>query len=93
MSYGLPVITTSTGAAGFGLRDGREAIIADTPTEFATAVIRVYRDRDLWQQLSDNGYDHIRQHFTPQVIEKIINNSIREISKPHATERIRNYPG
>ena len=78
LSYGIPVVTTSTGAEGMGLRHGEEVLIADAPHEFAECVVRSYRERELWQRLTDNGRDHIRKNFTPQVIGEIINGSIKE---------------
>lgn len=79
LSYGLPVVTTSVGAEGIGLRDGEEALIADDPREFADAIVRVYRERELWERLADGGYHHVEKHFTPQVVGEIVNDSIREL--------------
>ncbi len=79
LSYGLPVVTTTIGAEGMGLRDGRQAMIADSPDDFAKAVIEVYRNRELWQQLADVGYTHVQEHFTPQVVGKKIRESIHRL--------------
>lgn len=77
LSYGLPVVTTTIGAEGMGLKNGHEAMIADDPQEFAEMVIEVYGHRELWQRLSDYGYAHIQKHFTPQVVEEKIYNAIK----------------
>lgn len=79
LSYGLPVVTTSIGAEGMGLGKGRAAMIADDPTKFAIAVTRVYQDPDLWQQLSDNGYEHVRTTFTPAVVEESIHRAVLKL--------------
>ena len=79
LAYGLPVVTTSIGAAGISLRDDREALIADAPQEFADATLRLYRDGELWQKLSDNGYAHVERHFSPRVVGKIVNDSLRSL--------------
>ncbi len=68
LSYGLPVVTTSIGAEGVGLTSGENAMIADHPEEFATSVLRVYRDMDLWHRLSESGYKHIENRFTPEIV-------------------------
>jgi|SRR5579884_207115 len=44
MAAGLPVVTTSIGAEGLGLVDGREVVIADSPSPIADAVVRLMRD-------------------------------------------------
>jgi glycosyltransferase involved in cell wall biosynthesis len=83
LSYGLPVVTNSIGAEGWGFTNGRQVLIADTPDEFAAAVLRVYGDAELWQALSDNGYRHIAENYTPAVIGRIVNESVRgAVRKP-----------
>jgi glycosyltransferase involved in cell wall biosynthesis len=79
MSYGLPVVTTSIGAEGFGLIDGNEVLIADEPQAFAGAVVRGYRQQDLWEGLAERGRLHIEKNFTPEVIAETINSSVQEM--------------
>jgi len=78
LSYGLPVVTTNIGAEGMSLRDGEEALIADSPQDFAAAVLRAYRDEALWRRLSERGHAHVRQHFSPEAVGQVINDSIKE---------------
>ena len=88
LAHGLPVVTTAIGAEGMGLRDNEEVLIADTPQDFAAAVARLYRDSGLWQRLADNGYQHIERHFSPPVVGKIINDSLREIGVPQELTKV-----
>ncbi len=81
LAYGVPVVTTSIGAEGIGLRHDEEALIADAPRDFADAVIRLYRNRDLWERLATSGYRHVEQHFTPQVVGETINRSVKELTR------------
>jgi GT2 family glycosyltransferase len=80
LSYGLPVVTTTVGAEGFGLTDGDEALIADEPQAFAAAVVRSYEQRELWERLAERGLRHIEKHFTPEVVAETINSSVRELA-------------
>jgi GT2 family glycosyltransferase/glycosyltransferase involved in cell wall biosynthesis len=77
LSYGLPVVTSSIGAEGIGLTSGENAMIADDPAEFANSVVRVYEDLDLWRRLSDSGYKHIENHFTPQIVGQKIEDGLK----------------
>jgi glycosyltransferase involved in cell wall biosynthesis len=79
LSYGLPVVTTTIGAEGFGLTDGLEALIADEPQAFASAVVRSYEQQELWERLAEQGYRHIEKYYTPEVVAEIINSSVREL--------------
>src|SRR5262249_20763512 len=51
LARGLPVISTTVGAEGFRFQNGTEALIADSPEDFARAVIQAYRNEELWNQL------------------------------------------
>ena len=82
LSYGLPVITTSIGAEGLGLVQNKDAMIADDSQEFAERVLEVYYNEDIWRRLSDSGYRHIENHFTPQVIGERIEASLRSLGVP-----------
>jgi GT2 family glycosyltransferase/tetratricopeptide (TPR) repeat protein len=69
LASGLPVVTTSIGVEGMGLKNGENgALVADDPETFAAHVARLYADRELWNQLSTQGRRHIESHFTPQCI-------------------------
>ena len=84
LSYGLPVVTTGVGAEGMGLRHEEEVMLADTAADFAAAVVRLYRDEELWRRLSSNAYAHAERHFSPRVVGRIVNDSIRGLSEPDA---------
>ncbi|HKP73405.1 MAG TPA: glycosyltransferase, partial [Pyrinomonadaceae bacterium] len=87
LSYGLPVVTTSIGAEGFGLTDGTEALIADEPQAFADAVVRAYEQEDVWERLAEQGYLHVEKYFTPGVIAEVINSSVQELGSTKTETR------
>jgi glycosyltransferase involved in cell wall biosynthesis len=79
LAYGLPVVTTTIGAEGWNFTKGRQVLIADSPADFAAAVIRLYENADLWQEISDAGYRHIAENYTPEVIGREINESVKNL--------------
>ena len=46
-------VATSLGAEGFPVRHGRELLLADTPEDFAQAVLRLVEDREQRDQLGE----------------------------------------
>jgi glycosyltransferase involved in cell wall biosynthesis len=44
MSAGRPVVSTRIGAEGLPVEHGRHLLLADTPDEFAAAVLTLFRD-------------------------------------------------
>ena len=54
-SHRLPVVSTTMGAEGLGLEDGRHLLLADSPEDFASACARLLTDRDLRVRLVDEA--------------------------------------
>lgn len=79
LANGLPVVTTQVGAGGFGIRNEEEALVAGTPEELAAAVVRLYGDQKLWQHLANNGRQLIEANFSPEVVQEVIYDSIRDL--------------
>jgi glycosyltransferase involved in cell wall biosynthesis len=49
---GIPIVSTTLGAEGLPARHAAELLIADDPDDFARAVVRLLRDRDLAARLT-----------------------------------------
>jgi GT2 family glycosyltransferase/glycosyltransferase involved in cell wall biosynthesis len=64
MSYGLPVVATATAVEGMHVETGRDVLVADSPVDFADAVLRLYDDEALWNMLSANGLANVSSHFS-----------------------------
>lgn len=76
MSHGLPVVVTTIAAEGMHLRNGIDAMIADDAEAMASAIIRLYRDPDLWLRLSDAGMENVAQHFSLNVARQALRNAL-----------------
>jgi glycosyltransferase involved in cell wall biosynthesis len=68
-SHGVPVVTTTPGAAGLGVVSGEHALIADTAGEMAGAIARLASDRVLAARLAAGGTELVRQHYSRAVVQ------------------------
>ncbi|HHW4681412.1 MAG TPA: glycosyltransferase, partial [Xylella taiwanensis] len=64
LAYGLPVVTTPSGAEGMHLRSGIDGLIRCNAEGLAMDAVCAHEDPELWQRLSDNGQRIIKQHFS-----------------------------
>ncbi len=55
MSCGIPIVSTSIGAEGNLARPDEEYLRADSPEEFAAAVVRLLKDKNERRRLSEAG--------------------------------------
>lgn len=63
LSWGTPVVTTSTGNSGIGGCSGNELWVEDEPNIFASRVVSLLRGED-WQQLSEEGRKLVEERFS-----------------------------
>lgn len=63
MALGTPVVSTTKGAEGLDVVDGKHCLLADTPLAFADAVVRLLRDSSLRDELSANGLALVRARY------------------------------
>ena len=71
----LPVITTPIGARGIDIVNGTHAIICDFD-EFKDNLVRLFRDKTLYDQLKKNGRDLVVFQYD---WEKIVDNMYKDI--------------
>jgi glycosyltransferase involved in cell wall biosynthesis len=69
---GVPAVVTSVAAEGMYLVHEESAMIADSPQDFADAVVRVCTSEDLWKRLSLNGRQNVADHFSIQAAARAI---------------------
>ncbi len=68
MKYGVPVVATPLAVEGMHLKDGLECLVADNPLVFASKVVNLYTDCNLWDRLVTAAYKNIERHFSVEVV-------------------------
>jgi sugar transferase (PEP-CTERM/EpsH1 system associated) len=63
MAMAKPVVSTAIGAEGLPLENGRDLLVADDPADLAGAVVRVLSDRELAEQIGEQGRALVRDRF------------------------------
>jgi glycosyltransferase involved in cell wall biosynthesis len=68
MALKTPVVATSKGAEGLDVKNGSDILIADTPQEFAEAVIRLTKENSLRQLLVENAYRLVLEKYNWPIV-------------------------
>lgn len=63
-----PMVTTRIGCEGIDLKDGESCLMADSPQDFADAVLRLLGDKKLRTVLAENGGRVAKQKYDWNVI-------------------------
>jgi len=72
MGWARPVVSTTIGAAGLGLRDGRDLLIADEPRAFAAAIDSLVGDPVRADALGRAGRQVVLRAHTPAVTDAAV---------------------
>ncbi len=78
MAAGTPVVTTSYGNEGIAAVPGRDLLVADDPEGFASSVIRVLNEKGLAEDLSINGREFVRGHYSLETVMSKIESAYQE---------------
>jgi GT2 family glycosyltransferase/glycosyltransferase involved in cell wall biosynthesis len=77
MAYGQPVVATPIAVEGMQIATGSEALVTAEPATFASEVVRLYQDPELWLRLSDAGLANIESHFSFEAASKALQHILR----------------
>ena len=81
MALGTPVVATSKGAEGLKVHPGQHLLIADTPKEFATAVIRLETESGLREEIAENGRQFLIKNYDCKVVMPLFLDMVRKVGE------------
>jgi glycosyltransferase involved in cell wall biosynthesis len=71
MAAGLPIVSTSVGVAGLGLKDGKHALVSDSMSGLAEQAIKVIRDKKAAETMGKEAQKFVRDNFDWKAITKL----------------------
>ena len=72
MAAGMAVVTTTLGCEGLGVTSNEEVVIADSPTDFADAVVHLAENPDLRRRLGECARRYVVAHHGSDVMGRKI---------------------
>jgi glycosyltransferase involved in cell wall biosynthesis len=61
--WAMPIVSTTIGAEGIDVRSGENLLIADTPADFAQALVRILARPELQRALRARGRGWVESHY------------------------------
>lgn len=68
MATGLPVVTTSRGCEGIHVKHAEHLMIADSPSDFASAVQRLLKDINLKNSITQNARSLVEEKYSWEML-------------------------
>jgi glycosyltransferase involved in cell wall biosynthesis len=82
LAYGEAIVTTTIGLEGIDAESGKELIVADTPQDFADAVLDLLGNYELRNEIAKNGRSLVERNYDWQVVLQKIKDLYRGF-EPH----------
>ena len=68
MAVRTPVVATTKAMEGLEVRDGEHVLMADTPREFAEAVLQLLRDPARAREMADRAWHLCQTRYDSKVV-------------------------
>lgn len=79
MASALPVVTTSVGAEGLGVKNGEQALINDNFAKLAESAIEVLRDKKLALKLGNCGKEFVHKNYSWTKSAQLLDDIYKEV--------------
>ena len=84
MALGIPIVSTTKGAEGLGVRHGEHLLLADDAPTFAQHTTALLRDPALGQRLSAQARQLVEQHYDWSFIGQRFLKLVEDVAHRHA---------
>jgi glycosyltransferase involved in cell wall biosynthesis len=83
MAAKVPVVSTSVGAEGLPVKDGKDIAIADSPELFARCCLNLLADADLRRQRAKEGWDLVSSRFSWEAVSREFESALEAGPRPN----------
>ncbi|SHF57149.1 Glycosyltransferase involved in cell wall bisynthesis [Salegentibacter echinorum] len=93
MQFGTPSITSTVGSEGIAGKLDWNGSICNTPEDFAMAAVKLYTDKDSWNEANKNGYKIINSRFNKNSHSATFSDKINTLIANLTERRQQNFIG
>jgi len=79
----LPVVSTSVGAEGLPLENGKQIVIADTPEAFANSCLQLLSNAAMREQMSRAAWDFVDGRFSWEAVTRDFEGALQTGPRPN----------
>lgn len=79
MAAGVPVVTTSYGNECIRAESGKDILVADSPEDFARALVMLLKDPELRNGVAERGQRHLAVNFSEEKLIRTLDAAYQEL--------------
>src|SRR6185312_5215750 len=89
MAMGKAIVSTTLGAEGLPISDGRNISIADSPEQFSSKVCQLLRDPEARRRLGSAARQLVEQHYSWSSVAAEFNDVLRRVAPLSASREMK----
>ncbi len=93
MQWGMPSVTTPTGAEGIASTDGWPGVVAPDDETFVSAALKLYQSGPLWHQAQQTGLELLDRRFSRAQHTRYLSKKILDVMQDLHQHRAKNFTG
>jgi glycosyltransferase involved in cell wall biosynthesis len=75
----VPVVTTSYGNEGIRAEAGKDILVADSPEDFARALVMLLKDPEMRNVVAERGHQHLAVNFSEERLIRTLDAAYQEL--------------
>jgi glycosyltransferase involved in cell wall biosynthesis len=79
LAFGVPCVLSPVAAEGTGVRDGQEALIAETAAQWVESIACLYEDRSTWFKIHKGARDYAAGEFSFSKGQKLMQAALQSV--------------
>jgi O-antigen biosynthesis protein len=79
LAFGVPCVLSPVAAEGTGVRDGQEALIAETAGQWVESIASLYEDRLMWLKMHNAARDYAAREFSFRKGQKLMQKALESV--------------
>jgi len=79
LAFGVPCVLSPIAAEGTGIRDGQEALVAETGPQWAECIARLYEDRVAWLKIHQAARAYVGSEFSFLKGQKLMQQALESV--------------
>jgi GT2 family glycosyltransferase/glycosyltransferase involved in cell wall biosynthesis len=79
LAFGVPCVLSPLAAEGTGIRDGQEALIAETAAQWVETIVHLYEDKPAWLKMHNAARDYAASEFSFPKGQKLMRAALQSV--------------
>jgi sugar transferase (PEP-CTERM/EpsH1 system associated) len=88
MAMGMPVVSTTVGAEGLPVQDGKNILLADSPAAFAEATVTLLKNSSAREQIGNAARTLVEEHYGWPAVTEVVDAILKRVATARCSAKL-----